>query len=639
MNTNPSSGLNRRPRQFRCRFLGLGMGLLLTAAAAVRGAADVRRFGARGDGEQDESLAFEQAAAAGSGEVQVPAGRYRIAELEIPENTQIRGTGPGSVLLVPANAAFALRLDSGAAVVDVSFALAPALAWRRTGAADTGTAPADAACILIRDSRQTSVRRCTFRDLPRIGVYAQASRDLRIRDCTFAATAAAIVLEGVSAADIRGNTIVDTTAAAIQFRTAPEDVGTAANLVVIGNRVARTAGSGIRLQGGRRLLLQGNILENTAEYALELHDCRDAAVLGNAIFDGRGAVRIGDSCNGISVTGNTIRATEKAASRWIGIHVGNAVTAAADINAAAAANEPVAVNITGNTIIVTAAAPRTGIRLERGRAVVCTANVLENAELRDQAGILPAPPAARPPARPPLPAAARIEVQTLNLEWRFRADPEARGVEEEWFAPGLDDSDWERLNPEPAAGTAEPPAAEAEAATTAAAAPDVQDAADETVAEDTDPTREVPAPGAEVETAADTGNAAATRQPAAATAVTWFRCRLPGMPIPYPFVYLYLTDVPSQAVPYLNGSLLTDAHRPARGVVLDLTGRVVADTVSVLSLWLPAEQLRQALRGPVRILFSDTALPLEQVPQLQQQHGNLPTAATKAADSRPALED
>src|SRR6478672_1896393 len=67
--------------------------------------ANVRDFGAKGDGSQDDTQAFIRAIkAAEKGAVLVPAGRYRITEMiEIRKpNIVLRGEGPGkSVLFFP----------------------------------------------------------------------------------------------------------------------------------------------------------------------------------------------------------------------------------------------------------------------------------------------------------------------------------------------------------------------------------------------------------------------------------------------------------------------------------------------------------------------------------------------------------
>ena len=83
----------------------------LLAIASPTPAADfnVREFGAKGDGETDDTAAIlkalEACGKAGGGAVVVPAGTYQIARqgaewpiLPIPSDTTVRGDGPASVL-------------------------------------------------------------------------------------------------------------------------------------------------------------------------------------------------------------------------------------------------------------------------------------------------------------------------------------------------------------------------------------------------------------------------------------------------------------------------------------------------------------------------------------------------------------
>ena len=589
----------RSRRRARASVLGLGAALLLAATGTANGAADIRSFGARGDGQHDESLAFEQAAAAGTGEVRVPAGRYRIAEVDVPDNTLVRGTGPDSVLLIPAGAAFGLRLGNGCTLTDLTFVAEP----EPEAAAPTAAAP----CVLIRDKRQISVRHCTFPGTPRTCIQVETARDLQISGCRFVDSGCAIDLTAVRDAIVSGNYIRNTAADGIRFRHPPgneSEPGTA--LIVVYNRLASCGGHGISGQGGRDIVLHGNILQSASGNGLDLDQCADVSIAGNTIRDGAIAIRVGEGCRGVSISGNTIRASEAANSEWIGIRLGSPADADdADDNEAG----PVGISVTGNVIAAAGANVRTGIVIDGGRTVVCAANALQNAEILDAAGLLAASDAQDSPA------SAQIEILDLAPQWRFRPDPEDRGTDEGWFAPGLDDGAWELIVPEPvpeAAAAPAPRAAEAPPATTA---------------------RPESGAGHDPETAAETGNAAAseatveTEEPASATDIGWFRCRLPEVPIPYPFVYLHVMDVPADTRFHLNGTLLVEPDRFRPSAVLDLSDRLVADTVSTLCVRLQQPNPRQGLRGPVAFLFSDTALAPEQVRRIFRERTEAPTAA------------
>lgn len=62
---------------------------------------NVKAYGAEGDGQTDDSQAFQDAcdAAAGGGVVYIPAGEYRIDDVNVSTNTIVRGDGPESELV------------------------------------------------------------------------------------------------------------------------------------------------------------------------------------------------------------------------------------------------------------------------------------------------------------------------------------------------------------------------------------------------------------------------------------------------------------------------------------------------------------------------------------------------------------
>jgi polygalacturonase len=80
----------------------LVLAMLPAFGGPLRAPFDVRAFGAAGDGKTKDTVAFQkaldQAAAAGGGEVAVPAGEYLIGSIELKSNTTLR-LGEGAHLL------------------------------------------------------------------------------------------------------------------------------------------------------------------------------------------------------------------------------------------------------------------------------------------------------------------------------------------------------------------------------------------------------------------------------------------------------------------------------------------------------------------------------------------------------------
>jgi hypothetical protein len=97
--------------------LTLGLAVPLTVAAPV----SVRDFGAVGDGNPDDSKYFQKAFEAAEGDVLIPPGRYKVANVEIPDGTTAHGVGAKSMIVVPGSTSCAFRMGSDCTVIDLKF--------------------------------------------------------------------------------------------------------------------------------------------------------------------------------------------------------------------------------------------------------------------------------------------------------------------------------------------------------------------------------------------------------------------------------------------------------------------------------------------------------------------------------------
>jgi polygalacturonase len=85
-------------------FLAFGQ-FVLTSIAGTKGSFDVREFGAKGDGETKDTVAFQKALnackAAGGGTVSVTAGYYLIGSIVIGDNTTLQLDGRANLIGSP----------------------------------------------------------------------------------------------------------------------------------------------------------------------------------------------------------------------------------------------------------------------------------------------------------------------------------------------------------------------------------------------------------------------------------------------------------------------------------------------------------------------------------------------------------
>jgi len=144
----------------------LGYPLLGTVAkaATTRRSADVRRFGAKGDGRADDTLAFQRAIdslASGGGVVRVPAGRYLIDPLRsvrMRSHVDLR-MDAGAKLLAKPNAAPRAYVLLAQSVTDATISGGAIVGERAAveGGARTATLRAVTPCrVVVLDSEQIS---------------------------------------------------------------------------------------------------------------------------------------------------------------------------------------------------------------------------------------------------------------------------------------------------------------------------------------------------------------------------------------------------------------------------------------------------------------------------------------------------
>jgi polygalacturonase len=134
---------------------------------------DVRDSGAKGNGVDDDQVAIVAAAklaAAAGGTVYFGPGVYpHSALIDFGSNTQVKGAGPGSILIGTTPASYALRFSSatGSSVTDLHF----------ESAASVRLTNPESATILFDHCTSCSMRRVTVDGGPSVGIMVRTSTD------------------------------------------------------------------------------------------------------------------------------------------------------------------------------------------------------------------------------------------------------------------------------------------------------------------------------------------------------------------------------------------------------------------------------------------------------------------------------
>ncbi|HEV7279465.1 MAG TPA: right-handed parallel beta-helix repeat-containing protein [Pirellulaceae bacterium] len=155
--------------------------------------ADVRAYGAVGDGAADCAAAFERAIASGIGVVRVPSGTFRLertVEIDLAKTgpIAIQGSGVGRVLMAGAGPAFRFVGSHVKGSADPTTFDADVLAKERMPTVDGVEfvgAHEEADAVEARGTMQLTLTRCRVTDC-RHGVHlVERNRNLLVSDCHF----------------------------------------------------------------------------------------------------------------------------------------------------------------------------------------------------------------------------------------------------------------------------------------------------------------------------------------------------------------------------------------------------------------------------------------------------------------------
>jgi parallel beta-helix repeat protein len=332
---------------------------------------DIMAYGAVADGATDNAAiinsAITAAAAAGGGEVRIPAGTYAVASsVYLKSNVTVRGTGPKSVLKGTADATIVASAASdvvtGAIVEHIAIA----------GYGSTGTTQYG---IYLDTASAVTIRGVATDNTSLSGILISSSTDCLVVDCAVSnvhgATYASINANLSTRIVIRGNRIIggdwvgvglqNTTESLVDGNTIRSghsgvNVYIASHRNRIVNNDCSTSGSGITIDGNTTQanynIVSGNHCHNNAVRGINLQNADYTQIVGNFCRSNlqNSGIYIATS-NEVQVVGNFVEG-----------NTGNGIT----VNAACNRSLLTGNHIRGNTLI--------GISVAGASAGVITGN-------------------------------------------------------------------------------------------------------------------------------------------------------------------------------------------------------------------------------------------------------------------------
>ena len=392
-------------------------------------AVSVKDFGAVGDGKADDSEAFAKAFEAAAGQVLVPAGRYVVKDVNVPDGVALHGVGSASVITIPPDAAYAFSPGNECTIRHLKF----------VGHRDDKASPITTGFIRVSTNGVT-LTDLVFENAHRGGIITDHATSFRFSENRFKKVGVAISIQFSRQGLVQNNIVEDCAVHGIQFwGNWKYEVMDCADLIFTGNYIRNGGGGAIWGTGAKRVVMANNIIDTVHDVGLDPEWCEDVTIIGNTVRNCETAgIALFLSCKNVAITGNTIVIDHDEKGRRDGIWLTGVNTKLFKGDTGHSF-----ISITGNTII--GHGPKKhGIAVESGDHIVCAANVMENADIFDRTGnvkVLDAPSQTASAQD----IAKWLTVIPHSQRWRFKTDPKNVGVNEKWFAENIEDGDWATL--------------------------------------------------------------------------------------------------------------------------------------------------------------------------------------------------
>lgn len=274
--------------------------LIGSSADASTFSANVKDFGAKGNGVTNDTQAFKKALASGRKDVYIPAGKYLIGPetIAVPAQIILHGDGAASVLKLAKNTGVIFKLGKSVTINRVAF----------DGKDGKSGGVPDGVLSLPNKTKDIVIDSVSFLNCDRACIVTDHSDDLIIQNCTFRNIGLAISLVFSQRVKITGNSVFNARLHGIQFWGCYDwKSKDGADIIITGNYVKDGGGGAIWGSGTTRAVIANNIVDGAKDVGIDLEWCDDSVISGNTVrnFENAG-ISLFFACRRVSITGNTI---------------------------------------------------------------------------------------------------------------------------------------------------------------------------------------------------------------------------------------------------------------------------------------------------------------------------------------------
>ncbi len=237
----------------------------------------------------------------GNKDIYLPAGTYIAGPktIEIHDNVCLHGDGNATVIRLAKDTGIALSLGSGSSVSKVFI----------DGSNGKAGSVGDGIIAFKQNLSNILIDSVSFKDSKRACIVTDNTDDITIQNCRFDNIVLAISIQFSNNVRILNNTVNNATLHGIQFwgnwNWERKDCR---NILISGNIVKNGGGGAIWGAGASNVIVTGNSVDGAADVGIDLEWCDDSVISANTVSNfENGGISLFFSCNGVSITGNTIK--------------------------------------------------------------------------------------------------------------------------------------------------------------------------------------------------------------------------------------------------------------------------------------------------------------------------------------------